>query len=183
MSGKANGWVLIHRSILNNWLWDETPFSFGQAWIDLILRANHEDKKMHVGNRLITIHRGQMWTSTRHLADRWGWKTDKVINFLRLLEQDGMILRKPTQKGTLLTIEKYDDFQTLPNTKRDAKGYTKRDTKGDTPGDETMNEQRNQKKEKKKSLPAEGGSRGDDTTEMTDEEWAKEMEEANDEPV
>ena len=175
MSGKANGWVLVHRSILNNWLWDEKPFSFGQAWIDLILRANHEDRKMYAGSRLVTIHRGHMWTSIRHLAESWGWKTDKVTSFLRLLEQDGMIARKPTQKWTLLTIEKYDDFQTQSNTKRDTKEHTKRDTKGDTPGYETKNEQRNQKKEKKKSLPAEGNPSSDDTTEMTDEEWLKEQ--------
>lgn len=183
MSGKTNGWILLHRSILDNWVWSEKPFSFGQAWVDLILRTNHEDRKMYTGSTLVTIHRGQMWTSIRHLANRWGWKPEKVISFLRTLEQDKMIVRKPTPKGTLLTIEKYDDFQTLPNTKRNAKGNTKRNAKGNAPGNETMNEQRRPKKEKKEGLPAEGDSASDDTTEMTDEEWLAEIRSEGDGPV
>lgn len=176
MSEKANGWILLHRSILNNWVWNEKPFSIGQAWIDLILRANHEDRKIYTGGRLTTIHRGQTWTSIRSLADRWGWKPEKVISFLRALEQDGMIAKKSTPKGTLLTLEKYDDFQTLPHTKGNTPGNTKGNTPGNTPGNETMNEKRIEMKEKKKGLPAEGESESDDTTEMTDEEWLAEME-------
>ena len=36
---------LVNRSILNHWVWDDKPFSKGQAWIDLIALANHTDKK------------------------------------------------------------------------------------------------------------------------------------------
>ena len=39
------GWVKVHRDIQNCWIWEEKPFSRGQAFIDLILMVNHEDKK------------------------------------------------------------------------------------------------------------------------------------------
>lgn len=35
----------LNRSIQKHWLWNEKPFSKGQAWIDLILLANYEDTK------------------------------------------------------------------------------------------------------------------------------------------
>ena len=34
------GFVGVHRSLQEHWLWDEKPFSKGQAWIDLIMLAN-----------------------------------------------------------------------------------------------------------------------------------------------
>ena len=41
------GWVCTHRKICEHWLWkDENPFDKRSAWIDLIMMANHEDKKI-----------------------------------------------------------------------------------------------------------------------------------------
>jgi hypothetical protein len=40
------GWICLHRQIQDHWLWEDRPFSRGQAWIDLLMLANHEDKKM-----------------------------------------------------------------------------------------------------------------------------------------
>lgn len=111
MADKSKGWVLLYRSICDSWLWDKKPFSIGQAWIDLILDANHENAKIYVNGKLTIVKRGQTWTSIRVLAERWGWRNEKVLDFLRTLESDGMITRFRTKSGTLLTIVKYSDFQ------------------------------------------------------------------------
>ena len=39
------GYIKIHRKIQECWLWQD-KFSKGQAWIDLLLRANHKDNKI-----------------------------------------------------------------------------------------------------------------------------------------
>lgn len=36
------GWVKIYRSIQDNDLWLAEPFTWAQAWIDLLLNANHK---------------------------------------------------------------------------------------------------------------------------------------------
>ena len=41
----AEGWIKLHRSIQDSWLWKKYPFSEGQAWIDLLMLANYEDEK------------------------------------------------------------------------------------------------------------------------------------------
>lgn len=46
-----SGWIKIHRDILYHEIWSDKPFSKGQAWIDLILLANHSDNKCMVGIR------------------------------------------------------------------------------------------------------------------------------------
>jgi hypothetical protein len=42
----GKGYVSIHREIFDHWVWKEKPFSRGQAWIDLIMMANHCDAKI-----------------------------------------------------------------------------------------------------------------------------------------
>ena len=80
------GWLKIHRKILDNFLWEEKPFSRGQAWIDLLLMANHEDKKVMFGGKIVEIKRGQKITSIRNLCERWGWSNSKVKYFFQQLK-------------------------------------------------------------------------------------------------
>lgn len=106
-----NGWVTINRSLMDNWLWKDKPFSKGQAWIDLIMLCNHEDKKVPHGNKIITVKRGQHLTSLVKLADRWGWDRNKVSRFLNVLESDSMLNQKRTSKDTTVTLVNYDKYQ------------------------------------------------------------------------
>ncbi len=139
MADKSKGWVLIYRSIRDGWVWDKKPFSHGQAWIDLILDANHDNGKFFLNGKLKRINRGQKWTSVRTLAARWGWRNEDVLNFLKALEADGMITREVSQAGTLITLINYDDFQGARNAKRNDKRNAKRnDKRNETKKDESM---------------------------------------------
>lgn len=51
-----SGWIKIHRDILYHEIWSDKPFSKGQAWIDLILMANHSDNWMESSARLKNQH-------------------------------------------------------------------------------------------------------------------------------
>lgn len=73
----SKGWIKLHRKLEQNFLWEEKPFSKAQAWIDLLLIANHDDGK---------VYRSQRW-----LAKRWGWSHTKVRRFLNRLEEERMI--------------------------------------------------------------------------------------------
>ena len=112
------GWVAIHRSILEHWLHNDKPFCKFGAWIDLVLLANHEEKKFLATTGLITISRGQLMTSYRSLSERWGWSKDKVSRFLNTLESDGMIQRNQDKFRTLLTIVNYGFYQDLQDKNR-----------------------------------------------------------------
>lgn len=106
------GWVSIHRQITEHWTFKEKRiFSKFEAWIDLILLANHADNKSLIDGQLITIERGQHLTSIRKLCERWKWSNTKVVSFLEVLEIDKMISRKSDTKKTLLTIINYGKFQ------------------------------------------------------------------------
>ena len=101
------------------WIWlDKEPFDKRSAWIDLLLTANHSDKKIHFNGEIITVERGQILTSIRKLSAKWKWSYDKVMRFLRLIESDGMIHKDSDNFRTLITIENYEVYQDLPNADR-----------------------------------------------------------------
>lgn len=115
------GWISIHRQIQDCFIWDKKPFSWGQAWIDLLLLVNHEDKKTYFSGKMITVGRGQRITSINKLAQRWGWSRHKVSDFLNILESEEMIIQNRDMKRTLITIVKYEVYQQSPNKKGQVK--------------------------------------------------------------
>ena len=125
-----DGWIKLHRQIQDNIIWQEKPFHKALAWIDLLLLANHKDKKVLIDNEVVIIERGQLHTSILKLADRWGWNRKTVSSFLNLLENEEMITQKRTARGTTLTIVNYGFYQNDGTTD----GTSERTPEGTTPG-------------------------------------------------
>lgn len=121
----ATGWICLHRQIFDNWIWEDKPFAYGQAWIDILLLANHEGNKFLLGNELISLERGEFVTSELKLMERWGWSKTKVRSFLRLLETDNMIERKSDHKKTTIKVLNYSTYNNSQTTKRPPKDHEK----------------------------------------------------------
>ena len=109
------GWQKVYRDITKHWLWEDKPFSRGQAFIDLLLMVNHQDKKILFNGDLIEVKRGSRITSLRQLGESWGWSRTKVKKFLEQLEKDEMITVKSDSKKTVVSIENYSVYQDSKN--------------------------------------------------------------------
>lgn len=145
-----DGWIKVHRSVLENPLWTDKPFSRGQAWIDILLRANYEDKEIMLGGNIAKVKRGSFITSELKLMDRWGWSKKKVRAFLSLLETENMIVRYATQKGTTIKVvnyKVYQDLGTIQEPLRDHKETVER-----PPGDCEGYTDKERKKERNKEV-------------------------------
>ena len=131
----AEGWIKLYRQIQDSdiWLYGNEPFDMRSAWIDLLLLANHEDKSVIFDYKRIIVKRGQILTSVRELGNRWKWSKNRTLKYLRLLEQLQMVIKDSTNRRTLLTLVKYDDFQCVRDTDVD----TGMDTGMPTPGTQT----------------------------------------------
>ena len=83
----SKGYFLIWRSIQDNPLWKEKPFSRGQAWVDLIMMAQHSDGDIHLFKKgvIIEAKRGDVLYGLDFLMKRWGWGKGKVIRFKEYL--------------------------------------------------------------------------------------------------
>ena len=55
-----SGWIKIHRSITNHWLYTEKRvFSRFEAWNDILLTVNYTDAKTIIKGSLYEVKRGQ----------------------------------------------------------------------------------------------------------------------------
>jgi len=107
----AEGWIKLNRGLFDNELWISEPFSRGQAWVDLLLLANHKDSYYYKRGNKIVVKRGQLGRSCVELSDRWKWSRTKVNKFLKDLEKEHQIEVIKSSVTQLVTILNYDKFQ------------------------------------------------------------------------
>ncbi len=140
------GYIKLYRDIQEHWTWQDKPFSRGQAWIDLLMMANHDTNKVVLGNEIILVERGCLITSEVKLAKRWGWSRHKVRDFLDLLKKDEMIVKKSDTKRTYLNILNYNlwqDSETAKGQRKDSKRTTKGQRKDTNKNDKNDKNEKN----------------------------------------
>lgn len=103
------GWVKIHRAIQAHKHWNRGPFSWGQAIVDLLLKANFKDTEWICGNTTIKIPRGSLVTSSENLQKDWNWSRQQVRGFLGGISDFATI--KTTNRFTIISIINYDTYQ------------------------------------------------------------------------
>ena len=105
------GWISIYRSLAEKDLWLKEKFTKGQAWIDLIMLANHIKGFIWVRGIHIPIERGQVGWSELSLSTRWKWSRTRTKNFLKFLENEQQIVQQRNNKTTIITILNYNKYQ------------------------------------------------------------------------
>jgi len=105
------GWITLHRKILDNSLWTCEPFSRGQAWVDLILLANHKNSFFYIRGIKVEVERGQFARSEATLAARWKWSRTKLRKFLNDLKKEQQIEKQANNVIQIITIVNYDLYQ------------------------------------------------------------------------
>ena len=122
---KNSGWIKLYRQLQQNPIWQSSePFNRRDAWIDLLLLANHEERAIIVNGKKKIINEGQHWTSYRALAQRWHWSYEKVRRYFALLDELDMAHVTVTPNGSLVTLVNYSFFQGGRVTKRDTDDRT-----------------------------------------------------------
>lgn len=153
------GWIKISRDIVNHWLWQDKPFSRGQAWIDLLLMAAWKERIFFVRGIRVEQHRGDVCLSVREMCERWHWSNGKVIRFLNELETAQQITQQKSNVINTISIVNYDKYQ-MDNTTDETPNQTADDTTNDTTNGTTIEELMNNKEGKNNSEQSEIASSG-----------------------
>ena len=106
-----SGFIRLPRDIQDHWTYTAKSnkphggFDFGQAWIDLLLLANHTDVTKYVNGEMKTFKAGSVYRSQLELSRRWGWNDrKKVRRFLEELENQNDITFTSDSQGTVIRI-------------------------------------------------------------------------------
>ena len=143
------GWIKISRDITKHWLWQDAEKC--HWWFDLLFMASYENRKELVGNKLISLEKGQLVASRSFLSQRWERNIKTIDVFLSLLVEGGLIKRETIRNISIITILNYDGnsegnndyiaFSVDENSKKneEKKADTKTGTKTDYLGDDINN--------------------------------------------
>jgi hypothetical protein len=104
-----SGWIKLHRQLNEHWIWQKPEFL--KWWLDILMQANIEPKKVLIKGQVIEVSRGEVVYSYETWANRWKINKSKVLRFLKMLEKDSMIVLKSETVTTRITICKYDTYQ------------------------------------------------------------------------
>jgi hypothetical protein len=145
------GYIKLHRGWHDSDQFTNEPYCERAAWCWLLTNAAWKDttQRNHKGE-VVPVSRGQYHTSFRALAGQWGWSIKRVRTFLKVLEKCNAAGTAGGQAGTVITICKYDEYQsaghgegtargTASNTDGARSGHTKEEGKEGKEGKEEKN--------------------------------------------
>lgn len=125
------GYIKLSRKFFSNELWNEArTYSSCEAWLDLIASARFEatPRKECIGGREVSYSRGQYPASIRFLAGRWKWSERRVRTFLSYLKRNDMISLSSNQGINIITLTKYEEYNSRCDTRSDTITDTRTDT-------------------------------------------------------
>lgn len=105
------GWIKVDRKLLENSIWTKEKFTKGQAWIDLLLLANHKDSRELYRGNMKDFKKGNVYRSIDWLSKRWGWTWRTTERYLKMLEKEQMLSIKCTKHDTTITIVNWGLYQ------------------------------------------------------------------------
>lgn len=144
---KMEGWICLHRKLFDSDFWKCEPFSRGQAWVDLLLLANHKDSFFYKRGVKVEVKRGQLARSEVELSDRWKWSRTKVRKFLNDLKKEQQINVSKSFVTQVVTINNYSKYQEKEQQPRQQK-YSRSTT--EVQQKDTYNNENNENNENKK---------------------------------
>lgn len=103
------GFFSLERRLLEEDMAGDMPLFC--IWGLLIGWANVKDGKTKLNGQQVIVKRGQLVTGQQQLSDYWGLTRDVTRRCLDYLESTGRITQQKTQRGTIITICKYDYYQ------------------------------------------------------------------------
>lgn len=149
-----NGWIKLHRKIFDNPLYFSEPFTRIQAWIDLLLLANHSGQYFYIRGNRIDVKRGEVAHSMESLAQRWRWSRGKVLRYISQLENSQMIVQQKSHVITKLSITNYNTYQsdgTTDSTTDGQQTVQQTDTNKNDKNDKNENKERETRTQQPKS--------------------------------
>ncbi len=101
----SEGWIKLHRKFLK-WEWFD-DINTCHLFLYISLKVNYEDKAWHG----IIVKRGQLITSLKSLSRDTGLSIQNIRTSLDKLKSTGELTDQSTNRFRLLTIVKYEEYQ------------------------------------------------------------------------
>ena len=106
-----SGYIYLWRRIVDSSFYKNPNCCHLAIYLLMAARWQSSDIKILIGGQEQVIRRGQVWVGRYKLAENTGLSSRNVRTCLKTLATIGFLTSKPTNKGTLISICKYNDYQ------------------------------------------------------------------------
>lgn len=111
-----HGWIKLHRSILQHWLFEEAEML--RVWISILLKASHKHNKLLFNGTLVEIPRGSFVVSKLQWAKQLKLSRQRLDRILKIFVKDQMIVQQTNRHRTFISVVNYETYQTGEDSER-----------------------------------------------------------------
>lgn len=117
MVGAMQGWISIHRKIMENPVWQDPKLL--KLWMLCLLEASHKEHEQLVGRQIVKLQPGEFVTGRYALAKAYneGAKKRDIVpdstlwRWMKWLEDNDFLNIKSTTKFSVITIKNWNLYQ------------------------------------------------------------------------
>lgn len=106
----ANGWIKLHRKMLDNPVVMKDAEHF-EVWVYLLLKASHAEYPVIFGGEKMALQPGQLITGRKKISSDTGISESKVFRILKSLKNEHQIEQQVSNKNSLISIINWDEYQ------------------------------------------------------------------------
>ena len=139
-----NGWIKVHRSIMDGWVYDN-PWAL-KGFLHLCLTVNIKDSTTNFDGKVYDLQAGQRITSIQTLSEEMGFTWRTTNKLMQQYEDDNMIRMDRLGKAFILTVVNFKKYQSLLASRNESR-------------DESRDESRNASRQIKKNKNIENDRR------------------------
>lgn len=102
-------WIKLYRKLLVSPIFENEKAL--KVWIWCMLKATHIKRDQLVGKQIVHLEKGQFVTGRKKASDELRMKDRTVYDYFKLLEELHMISINSNNKFSVITVEKWEDYQ------------------------------------------------------------------------
>ena len=117
-------WIKLYRKILESPIFENEKAL--KVWIWCLVKATHKEREQLVGKQIVHLEKGQFVTGRKKASEELKMKDRTVYDYFKLLEELHMISINSNNKFSIVTVEKWEDYQVeeLKNQQQDNNSAT-----------------------------------------------------------
>lgn len=104
-----NTWLKLYRKLLKSPIFENEKAL--KIWIWCLLKATHIEREQLVGQQIIYLEKGQFIFGRNKASEELKMTESTIYKYIKLLEKLQMISINSNNKFSIVTIEKWEDYQ------------------------------------------------------------------------
>lgn len=104
-----NSWVKLYRKLLQSPIFENEKAL--KIWIWCLLKASYKDREQLVGLQVVNLKSGQFIFGRKKASEELRMTESIIYKYIKLLEDLQMISIESNNKFSIVTVEKWKDYQ------------------------------------------------------------------------